>query len=162
MAEIRSLSLNPMCCQLLPASVDLYTPSPKETLLRVFDSPVPTQTTSVLLGARAMSPIEMVPWRSNIGFQVTPPFVAPVSPGFAFKAPHGGVENVWVGWIDIEVRDSVFPVDVKRPGPGLTAIGRHENAALFVWTECVSKRAYVNHFRILRMNSNGGDSFAVS
>src|SRR6185369_9105223 len=49
--------------------------SPKETLFRTFDSPVPTQTTSGLLGASAMSPIESVPWRSKIGFQVTPPLV---------------------------------------------------------------------------------------
>src|SRR5918994_4362979 len=75
MAETRSDSRRPMCCQVLPPSVDLYTPSPNETLLRVFDSPVPTQITSGLLGASAMSPIEMVPCRSKIGFQVTPPFV---------------------------------------------------------------------------------------
>ena len=75
MAEMCSLSVRPMCCHVLPPSVDLYTPSPKETLLRTFDSPVPTQTTSGVPGARAMSPIEIVPWRSKIGFHVTPPFV---------------------------------------------------------------------------------------
>src|SRR5688572_32634348 len=54
-AEMRSVSLRPMCCHVLPPSVDLYTPSPNETLLRTFDSPVPTQTTSGLPGASAMS-----------------------------------------------------------------------------------------------------------
>src|SRR5579872_6909176 len=50
-------------------------PLPMETLLRTLASPVPTQTVSGCLGSIAMSPIEMVSARSNIGCQVTPPLV---------------------------------------------------------------------------------------
>src|SRR5262245_46837986 len=75
------MTMRPMWCvsrrssmwaQVLPPSVDLYSPSPQETLLRGLASPVPTQTTSGLEGATATSPIETVLWLSKIGVQVMP------------------------------------------------------------------------------------------
>jgi hypothetical protein len=64
-----------MCVQVLPASVDLYTPFPMETLLRMKLSPVPTQTTLGSEGAMARAPIDCAGWSSKIGFQCTPPSV---------------------------------------------------------------------------------------
>src|SRR5581483_9693516 len=60
-------------------------PSPMETLLRVHDSPVPTQTFLEFFGSRAMAPIDCTDCSSNTGryrvplssdFQ-TPPLAAP-------------------------------------------------------------------------------------
>src|SRR5437868_3194664 len=74
------MTTRPMCCvsfrpmfrQDLPPSMDLYTPSPHETLLRGLASPVPTQTMSGLDGATATSPMEEVPWCSKTAAQVVP------------------------------------------------------------------------------------------
>src|SRR5437870_3654449 len=65
-------SLSPIRFQVAPPSVDLYTPSPQETLLRGLASPVPTQTTSGFDGATATSPRATVSWLSKTGFQVVP------------------------------------------------------------------------------------------
>src|SRR6266513_6521919 len=46
MRAIRSESSRPINFQVSPASVVLYRPVPTDTLLRVHDSPVPTQTVS--------------------------------------------------------------------------------------------------------------------
>src|SRR5436309_15386497 len=60
------MTMRPMWCvsrrssmwdHVLPPSVDLYRPSPQETLLRGLASPVPTQTTAGLDGATAMAPM---------------------------------------------------------------------------------------------------------
>src|SRR6266508_688073 len=62
-------------------------PSPIETLLRVHDSPVPTQTFFEFFGSRAMAPIDCTDCSSNTGryrvplssdFQ-TPPLAAPTN-----------------------------------------------------------------------------------
>src|SRR5260370_16188077 len=65
-------SFRPTCAQVLPPSVDLYTPSPQETLLRALASPVPTQTTSGLDGATATAPSDTVASWSNTGVQLVP------------------------------------------------------------------------------------------
>src|SRR5258708_13455362 len=70
-----SLSRRPMFFHVLPPSLDLYTPSPHETLLRALASPVPTHTTSGSDLETATSPMEMVAWLSNTGVQVVPLFV---------------------------------------------------------------------------------------
>src|SRR5204862_1814731 len=68
-----------------PPSVDLYIPSPMDTLLRVHDSPVPTQTFFEFFGSSAMAPIDCTGCSSNTDryrvplssdFQ-TPPLAAP-------------------------------------------------------------------------------------
>ncbi len=41
MVEIWPVSRSPMNVQVFPASVDLYSPRPIDTLLRIFDEPVP-------------------------------------------------------------------------------------------------------------------------
>src|SRR5438128_11873449 len=62
-------------------------PSPIETLLRVHDSPVPTQTFFDSFGSSAIAPIDCTPCSSNTGryrvplssdFQ-TPPLAAPTN-----------------------------------------------------------------------------------
>src|SRR5215212_25615 len=63
--------------------------------------------------------------------------------------------------IDLEIRDAVLVVDVESPAPRLTAVGRHEHAAFFVWTKSVSERADVNDVGVLRVDGDGGDSFGV-
>src|SRR5687768_9993599 len=67
-----ALSFRPMCVQVLPPSPDRYTPSPHETLLRGFASPVPTQTISGLDGATATAPSATTACRSNCGVQLVP------------------------------------------------------------------------------------------
>src|SRR5438045_4427158 len=68
-----------------PPSVDLKIPSPIETVLRVHDSPVPTQTFFEFFGSSAMAPMDCAGCSSKTGrnrvplssdFQ-TPPLAAP-------------------------------------------------------------------------------------
>src|SRR5262245_8799236 len=68
------VSFRPMLVQVFPAFVDLYTPSPHDTLLRGLASPVPTHTVSGLFGSTATSPMETVASWSNTGSHVTPLF----------------------------------------------------------------------------------------
>src|ERR1700722_5104377 len=49
-------------------------PSPIETLLRVHDSPVPTQIVFGSCGSMAIAPIDCDVCLSNTGFNVVPPF----------------------------------------------------------------------------------------
>src|SRR6266436_6798701 len=49
-------------------------PSPTETLFRVQDSPVPTQTVFGAWGSIAMAPIDCTGCLSNTGLYVVPPF----------------------------------------------------------------------------------------
>src|SRR4051812_13072813 len=58
-----------------PPSVDLYTPSPTETLLRVHASPVPTQMTFGFVGSIVIAPIDCTSSLSNTGLYVVPPFM---------------------------------------------------------------------------------------
>src|SRR5580700_2508634 len=69
-----SLSFRPTLVQFSPESVDLYTPSPTDTLLRVQASPVPTQTVFEFEGSIATAPIDCTSSRSNTGLNVVPPF----------------------------------------------------------------------------------------
>ncbi len=55
-------SLSPMFWNVLPPSVDFQTPSPHDVLWRLFDSPVPTQTTSGFYCDTVTSPIDISPW----------------------------------------------------------------------------------------------------
>src|SRR5437660_12000087 len=82
---MRSDFSRPECVHVSPPSVDLYIPSAMETLLRVHDSPVPTQTFFEFFGSSAIAPIDCTGCSSNIGrnrvplssdFQ-TPPLAAP-------------------------------------------------------------------------------------
>src|SRR3982751_1505071 len=56
-----------------PPSVDLYIPSPIETLLRVHDSPVPTQTFFGFFGSSATAPTDCTGCSSNTGRYRVPP-----------------------------------------------------------------------------------------
>src|SRR6184192_4926733 len=82
---MRSDFSRPECVHVSPPSVDLYIPLPIETLLRVHDSPVPTQTFFEFFGSSAIAPIDWTCCSSNTGryrvplssdFQ-TPPLAAP-------------------------------------------------------------------------------------
>src|SRR6185437_4605331 len=75
-SAIRPVFGNPMCFQVVPPSVDLYTPSPTMSLGRiVHGSPVPTQTVSWSAGATAIAPIADVSCSSKTGLKVCPPSV---------------------------------------------------------------------------------------
>src|SRR5579864_2695052 len=69
-----SLSFRPTLVQFSPLSVDLYTPSPTETLLRVQASPVPTHTVFGFEGSIATAPMDWTSSRSKTGLKVVPPF----------------------------------------------------------------------------------------
>ena len=49
-------------------------PSPNPTLRWLPFSPVPTQSTSGLVGSSVRHPMEYDPWESNTGVQVMPAF----------------------------------------------------------------------------------------
>ena len=50
-------------------------PSPIETLLRVHDSPVPTQTIFGFVGSMVTAPIDCTGCLSNTGLKVVPPLI---------------------------------------------------------------------------------------
>src|ERR1700735_4721462 len=62
-----SLSFKPTLFQFSPPSVDLYTPSPTDTLFRTQDSPLPTQTIFEFDGSIVTAPIDCTSSRSNTG-----------------------------------------------------------------------------------------------
>src|SRR6266581_4324565 len=72
---MRPVKSRPRCCQVLPASVDLYMPLPIEIWLRIHASPVPAHTTFSSDGATASAPIDCTGWSSKIGCQWMPPSV---------------------------------------------------------------------------------------
>ena len=75
------VSSSPRCVQVLPASVDLYTPSPCWMLPRNSVSPVPMYTTSGLASHTCTAPIEALPICPSVtGFQVVPASVVFQSP----------------------------------------------------------------------------------
>src|SRR5215470_3717700 len=84
---MRSDLSRPECVHVSPLSVDLYMPSPIETLLRVHDSPLPTQTFFEFFGSSAIAPIDCTGCSSNTGrYRVplssdfhTPPLAAPTN-----------------------------------------------------------------------------------
>ena len=61
-----------MFCQVSPASVERYTPFPRDTLERMWASPVPAHTTLGSDGDTARAPMEWAFWSSKIGSQLTP------------------------------------------------------------------------------------------
>src|SRR4029077_1035177 len=64
----------PTWVQVFPASVDLYTPSPRLMLPRMHDSPMPIYTTSGFESDTATAPTdELLIWPSVTGFQLRPP-----------------------------------------------------------------------------------------
>ena len=63
---------SPMCSQLSPPSVDLYTPAPAMELRKMLASPVPIHTISGSEGARVTSPREVEGPCSKTGSQVVP------------------------------------------------------------------------------------------
>src|SRR6185437_11974894 len=76
MRAMRPVFGRPMCFQVAPPSVDLYTPSPTMSLGRIVQgSPVPTHTVSGSAGATAMAPMADVSCSSKIGLKVCPPSV---------------------------------------------------------------------------------------
>src|SRR6267154_374727 len=69
-----SVSFNPTLVQFSPPSVDLYKPSPTDTLFRVQASPVPTQTVFEFDGSIGAVAIDCTSSRSKTGLYVVPPF----------------------------------------------------------------------------------------
>src|SRR5262245_62116922 len=61
MRPICPASASPTWRHVAPASVDLYTPSPAETLPRIHAEPMPTYTTFGSDGATATAPTEALP-----------------------------------------------------------------------------------------------------
>src|SRR6478609_844309 len=74
--EIASEFLKPTCFHVLPASLDLYTPSPGMMLPRMHDSPMPMNTTSGFDSDTATAPTdELLIWPSVMGAHFIPPSV---------------------------------------------------------------------------------------
>src|SRR5689334_21362076 len=72
--EIACDSRNPTCVHVLPASADLYTPSPGMMLPRMHDSPMPMKTTSGCDSETATAPTDELPICPSVtGAQVSPP-----------------------------------------------------------------------------------------
>lgn len=71
--EMCSLSFSPTLVQFSPPSMDLYTPSPTETLLRIQLSPVATHRIFGFCGSTAIAPMDGLFILSKIGLKVTPP-----------------------------------------------------------------------------------------
>src|SRR5437016_4481000 len=69
-----------MFFQVLPPSVDLYTPSPYDTEFRGLASPAPTQTIFRSEGATQTSPIDTVASWSNWCSKLMPLFTVLISP----------------------------------------------------------------------------------
>src|SRR5262249_36253180 len=79
--EIACDSPKPTNDQVLPASVDLYTPSPGMMLPRMQASPMPMNTMSGLLSETATAPTdELLIWPSVTGAQFSPASVVFHSP----------------------------------------------------------------------------------
>src|SRR5436190_19243413 len=72
MRPICSDSRRPMFVHVLPPSMDLYTPSPKDTERWALFSPVPTHTTFGLAESMTTVPIEYDASLSNTGVHVVP------------------------------------------------------------------------------------------
>src|SRR5258707_416926 len=70
---MRSVAGRPTLVQVSPPSVDLYTPLPTDTELRVQLSPEPTHITCLLVGSSATAPIDWTGCLSNTGLKVVPP-----------------------------------------------------------------------------------------
>ena len=71
---MRPVWSSPMCCQVMPASVDLYTPSPITSASRMAHaSPVPAHTMFGLDDATASAPMACTGSRSNTGPKLCPP-----------------------------------------------------------------------------------------
>src|SRR4249920_38602 len=87
--EMASELRKPTCVQVLPASVDLYTPSPGMMLPRMHDSPMPMYTTSGFESDTATAPTdELLIWPSVTGAQFSPASVVfhrppPTAPKYA-------------------------------------------------------------------------------
>src|SRR5437660_11141521 len=86
--EIASEPVKPTCVQVLPASADLYTPSPGMMLPRMHDSPVPMNTMSGFDSETATAPTEeLVICPSVTAAHVTPSVVfhnpPPTAPKYA-------------------------------------------------------------------------------
>src|SRR4030095_8461097 len=79
--EMASEALKPTCVQVLPASTDLYTPSPGMMLPRMHDSPIPMNTTSGFDSETATAPTDaLLICPSVTGDQVAPKSVVFQSP----------------------------------------------------------------------------------
>src|SRR4051812_2637743 len=89
--EMASESENPTFAQVLPASLDLYTPSPGMMLPRMHDSPMPMNTTSGFDSDTATAPTdELFSCPSVTGAHRMPPSVVfhkppPTAPKYASR-----------------------------------------------------------------------------
>src|SRR6266851_291926 len=100
---------SPIFFQVLPASRDLYAPSPQEELCLLLDSPVPTQTTEGSEGAMAMSPMVETLCLSKTGSQVVPLFVV-------FQTPPEAVPTYTMfGLLSTTAKSSMRPPIVAGP-----------------------------------------------
>src|SRR4051812_21806050 len=99
----------PMRFQVEPASVDLYTPSPKLTLRWLLFSPVPSQTIFESCGSMVTAPSEYDPYVSNTGVKVLPRFSVFQRP------PTAAATYQTLGFLGSTATSDIRP-DV-RPGP---------------------------------------------
>src|SRR5262249_23710215 len=71
------------------------------------------------------------------------------------------VEDVWVAAVHDEIGRPGLVIDVQNLLPGLAAIGRLEDAALFVGREQVAQRRDVDDVRVDRVDDDASDVLAV-
>ena len=93
-------SVRPIAFQERPPSRLRYTPLPQPTWRPLTFSPVPTQTTSGLVGSSVTSPIEYEGWSSKIGVHVMPALVVfhrPPEPTATYQVLRVGVADLDVG-----------------------------------------------------------------
>src|SRR5205823_2466011 len=118
----RSDLSKPTCVHVSPPSMDLQTPSPIEALLRVQDSPVPTQTFFMLFGSIAIAPTDCTGCSSNTGrYRVppssdfhTPPLAAPTK---SVIFPEGSLVAAMAEMRPLMVAEPMF----RTPSPEIVA-----------------------------------------
>src|SRR5262249_37770255 len=116
--ELRgSMTIWPMCsdaasparCHVLPASVDLYTPSPKWALRWLAFSPVPSQITLEFLGSTTTQQSVNGPPSSKTGVKDVPRFVV-------FQSPPNAVATYQVfGFLGSMAMSWTRPVEIAGP-----------------------------------------------
>src|SRR5581483_3861249 len=84
-----------------------------------------------------------------------------VSPGFALALIRSGVKDFAVDRVHHDVGEASVLINELDVVPGLAAISRFVNAAIFVRSEQVAHRSYVNNIGIFRISDDASDRLDV-
>ena len=86
---------------------------------------------------------------------------APHLPGLPVHLPQGGVEHLRIRPVDDEVRGAGFRAHEEDPLPGVPAVRRAEDAALFVVPVGMAQRGHIHDVRVHRMDADAGDRLGI-